>query len=84
MVIDNKIQNIISGKFEEADSYVYRIYGKHKSAKRYNPYDAARGVLVVNLIYASMFKAHQVEKLVQKVKNLNLLNPEYNFEIRNI
>ncbi len=84
MIIDNTIQNIITGKFQNVDDYVYRIYGKHKTSKKYSAYDAKRGILVVNLIYASMFKAYDGAKLVDKVKSLNLLNPEYNFEIRAI
>ena len=66
------------------DDYVYRIYGKLKTQKKFKPFDAENGVFVTNLMYASMYKRITFFKLVSEVNFMNKNNPGHIFEIRNI
>jgi hypothetical protein len=64
--------------------FKYRIYGKLKTQKKFKPFDAEKNQFVTNLIYASMFYAHDIDKLRNEVDYMNINNPAYIFEIRNI
>jgi len=58
------------------------IYGKDQNSKRFRPFDYAEGIFVGNLIYASIFREDELERLTKDVAFMNDNNPGYVFEIR--
>lgn len=58
------------------------VYGKKKTEKRYKPFDMKDNKFVINLIHASMFSEDQKEELEEEVRQMNILNKDYQFEIR--
>ena len=61
---------------------IYMVYGKEKTAKRFKPFDMFNNKFVINLIHASMFGAHDLERLQKEVAYMNEHNKDYIFEIR--
>ncbi len=61
---------------------MFRIYGKKKGSKRFSPLDYEAGTFVVNLIHATLFPAHVIDRLKKSVAYMNENNKGYVFEIR--
>jgi hypothetical protein len=77
-----KVKSVLSSRMHEPHEHIYRIYGRLKGSGRFRPFDENESEFVKNLIYAPMYKARDGEKLVEKVKNMNLDNPKFEFIIK--
>lgn len=59
---------------------MYLIYGKSKTAKRWEACDLANGTFTNRLLYASMFQSEvQAQEVVDK---LNSMEPDLEFQVR--
>ncbi len=61
----------------------WRLYAKPKGHNRFKPVDWNRGVLVTNLIYASMFTDDERRQLLE-VDLAHPDNADFTFEFRRI
>ena len=60
----------------------FTLYAKIPGKKRFYPMDYQRGVVVVNLIHATMFNGAEAEKLAKEIPALEELNDGWFFELR--
>lgn len=60
------------------------VYGKEKGASRFRAFDMENNCFVNKKIYASIFTDNQREELEAEVASMNKLNPNYQFEIREV
>jgi len=62
----------------------YRIYGKDNTMKSYKAFDYNNSSFVNNLIYATIIKENEFDKAQKAIQFMNLNNPDYHFELREI
>ena len=72
----------------KTENQIFRIYGKHKTDKRFSALGSNGLVGAGNLIYAYFWNTVDEgvtkERLQDKVDNLNIDNPEFKFELREV
>ena len=75
------IQNNIGGY--QMNKY-FRIYGKDSQMQNYKAFDYSTGSFVDKLIYATIIKESEYEKAIKAVEFMNMNNPNYHFELREV
>ena len=63
---------------------MFRLYGKAPGKSRFGPMDYANGVVVGNLIYATIFSKEEAGKLKSEISALEDINDGWSFEVREI
>jgi hypothetical protein len=58
------------------------IYGKNKGDKKFRPFDTDTGMFLTKLIHVPMFNDDRREEVDSYVTELNELNPDMIFEVR--
>ena len=62
----------------------YRIYGKDNTMRSYKAFDYDNSSFVNNLIYATIIKEIEFDKAQKAINFMNLNNPDYHFELREV
>lgn len=62
----------------------YRVYGKLKTQRRFQPFDFTNGRFVTRLINATVVEPEKYQELKEEVDFMNRNNPDYTFVIRKI
>ena len=59
----------------------FRIYAKPPESKTYQALDLSEGTLVKNLIYATILKQEESQRVLESLKRQN---PDISFELREV
>ena len=63
---------------------MFRLYAKYKDQKRFKPVDWSTGLMVTNLIYATLFTKEEKKLVEEDLEKNKELNQEFIFKFKEI